>query len=253
MCSDSDIWRAMARVSLPVASRPEQFVFAGGEAEGAAEQVEPLGGGCLLDRDDDRRAAVGGRALLVAGREPGGPQGEPEAASQMRAGVRRVGVDAFLGGQELGGHVVDAGRDGLLVGLGRKQHVQPGSRSRRAAGDPKVRRRVSARPARRRAGAQPLAQRTFVPGNVAARWPAARREWRGTRRRWRRTVRGCRRATGRENPSSRTGPRRRPRPRRRFRIGSSPRARQGFVLGRRRPPHSAARPAGPAAAGRSSD
>ncbi len=47
-------------------------------------------------------------------------------------------VDALLNGQELGGDVVDARRDGPFVSLGRKQCIQPSARSCRAAGDPQV-------------------------------------------------------------------------------------------------------------------
>jgi hypothetical protein len=47
-------------------------------------------------------------------------------------------ADASLNGQELGGDVVDARRDGPLVSLGRKQCVQPSARSCRAARDPQV-------------------------------------------------------------------------------------------------------------------
>src|SRR6204780_4605433 len=96
----------------------KQFVLAGREGEGSAEQVEALGGGFLLKGDDEGRAAVFRRVWPVAEREPGGPQGEPEAVSEMRARVRRVVVDSGLGGEELGGYVVDAGRDGPFVGLG---------------------------------------------------------------------------------------------------------------------------------------
>jgi hypothetical protein len=49
-----------------------------------------------------------------------------------------VVIDTSFDGQELGGHVVDAGRDGLLAGLGREQHVQPLLRRCRTAEDVKV-------------------------------------------------------------------------------------------------------------------
>src|ERR1700722_19648031 len=56
----------------------------------------------------------------------------------MRAGERRMRIDALLNGQELGGDVVDARRDGPLVRVGGKQRIQPAARSGRAAGDPQV-------------------------------------------------------------------------------------------------------------------
>jgi len=56
----------------------------------------------------------------------------------MRAANAGMRADASLNGQELGGDVVDARRDGPLVSLGRKQCVQPSARSCRAARDPQV-------------------------------------------------------------------------------------------------------------------
>ncbi|HZC62451.1 MAG TPA: hypothetical protein VE464_12535 [Streptosporangiaceae bacterium] len=47
-------------------------------------------------------------------------------------------IDAFFGGQELGGHVIDAGRDGLLAGPGREQNIQPFLRGRGPAEDVQV-------------------------------------------------------------------------------------------------------------------
>ena len=61
--------------------------------------------------------------------KPGGPISDAE---------RRMRVDALLNGQELGGDVVDARRDGPLVRLGRKQCIQPSARSCRVARDPQV-------------------------------------------------------------------------------------------------------------------
>jgi hypothetical protein len=126
--------RHLARHPPGVAARgkqAEQFVFAGTQAESAAEQLDPLGGGCFLDGGDDRcRSACGG----LVWRKPGGTQSKPEAISQMCTGQRRMGVDALLNGQELGGDVVDARRNGPFVRLGRKQCIQPSARSCRAAG-----------------------------------------------------------------------------------------------------------------------
>jgi len=49
--------RHLARHRSRVAARgkhAEQFVFAGTQPESAAEELDPLGGGRLLDSDDDR-------------------------------------------------------------------------------------------------------------------------------------------------------------------------------------------------------
>ena len=73
VCSDSDIWRAIAGVGAG-GKQAKQFVLAGREGEGAAEQVEAVGGGCLPNGDDNGRATVFRRVWPVAGRKPGGPQ-----------------------------------------------------------------------------------------------------------------------------------------------------------------------------------
>jgi hypothetical protein len=77
--------------------------------------------------------AIGGFGERLVEREPGCAQSEPEAVSQICAGERRMCINAFLNCQKLGSHVVDGGRNRPLVRLGRKQHVQPRARSRRAA------------------------------------------------------------------------------------------------------------------------
>ncbi len=130
--------RHLARHPSGVAARgkqAEQFVFAGTQAESAAEELDSLGSGRLFDSDDDRCGSAGGRLVW---RKPGGTQSKPEAISQMCAGQRWMCVNALLNGQELGGNVVDARRDGPFVSLGRKQCIQPSARSCRAGRDPQV-------------------------------------------------------------------------------------------------------------------
>ena len=145
VCSDSDIWRAMARVSLPVASRSSSSCSRVvrpkarlNRSRRSAADASSIVTTRVAPRSAEALGLVGGTLGLVGGREPGRAQGEPETAREMRPCGRRVIVDTFLGGQDLGGHVVDAGRDGSFIGCRGKQHIQPCLRSRRAGDDPKV-------------------------------------------------------------------------------------------------------------------